>query len=186
MTHAFNLRAEDTSAQPVRDLWREAGRLEDEPSMLLHGYPPHITLAIYEDVREAEMLAALDNAVADQALVTLTFVRIRCFAGIPLVLWLEPEPCPALARMHAAIHGAIDPARSHARYRPDRWAPHCTLALHIREPGLTGARAMAARPLAPFAVTFDRLEWVRFPPVAVLASRPLADRNAQARSVAPD
>lgn len=177
MTEALNLRAEDAGAAPILALWREAGRLEPAPSMQAHGYPPHLTLAIYEEAGRAELLRALDAAAEGRTALALTFTRIRWFEGLPLVLFVEPEPDPELAAIHAAIHAVIDPHRCHARYRPDRWTPHCTLALHIGAGNVAAAQALAARPFHPFAVRFDRVEWVRFPPAAVLASRRLAPRD---------
>lgn len=170
MTDAFNLRADDASAGPIMALWDEAGRLEPAPSMRAHGYLPHVTLAIWEEPPRPDMADVLAAAGAGIGAIVLTFVRIRWFEGVPMVLWLEPEPCPALDRLHAAVHRHFEPRDCHPRYRPGRFVPHATLALHIGTEGVAGAEAMAARPFAPFSVRFDRLDWLRFPPSEVLAT----------------
>jgi hypothetical protein len=64
MEFAISLRSDHPSADRVRTLWRDVERFEEEPSMALLGYPPHITLARYDvgPVTEAEARVALDRA----------------------------------------------------------------------------------------------------------------------------
>lgn len=75
------------------------------------GYPPHVTLAIYDDeaVREAEVRDALDRASKNLRAVTLTFDGIYSFDGPPMVLWASPRPSAVLRNIHEAIHAAINP-----------------------------------------------------------------------------
>jgi 2'-5' RNA ligase len=167
---AISLRSDHPSAGTVRDLWRDAARFEERPSMALLGYPPHITLAIYDDgVREDEVRDALDRAGRDLPALRLTFDAIRTFEGPPLVLWASPRPDPTLHAVYAAIHAAIHPMHCRPHYRPGAWTPHCTLAMQVRDDRRADALAFAAAPRTAFAVVFDALDCIAFPPLAPVA-----------------
>ncbi|WP_233450623.1 2'-5' RNA ligase family protein [Rhizobium mongolense] len=46
-------------------------------------------------------------------------------------MWARPVPNGRLLQLHAAVHSEIDPALCREHYRPDRWVPHCTIAMKI-------------------------------------------------------
>jgi len=173
---AISLRSDHPSADRVRELWREVERLEDEPSMALLGYPPHVTLAIYEadSVREVEVRAALDQASRDLRAITLTFDAIRTFGGPPMVLWASPRPNTILQDVHGAVHAVIDPVHCRPHYRPGAWVPHCTLATSVRDDRREAALAFAEAFRNEIEVTFDALDRIYFPPVAPFDLRKLS------------
>lgn len=143
--------------------------------MALLGYPPHITLAIYDDeaVREAEVRDALDRASENLRAVTLTFDGIASFDGPPMVLWASPRPSAVLLDIHEAIHAAIDPANCRPHYRPGAWKPHCTLGMQVRDDRREAALAFAREASSVFDVIFDALDCVYFPPISPFAWRKL-------------
>ncbi|TNC09563.1 2'-5' RNA ligase family protein [Methylobacterium terricola] len=174
MGFAISLRSDHPSAGTVRALWRDAAPFEERPSMARLGYPPHITLAIYDDgVREDEARDALDHACRDLPALRLTFDAIRTFEGPPLVLWAAPRPDPMLYAAHAAIHAVIDPAGCRPHYRPGAWIPHCSLATQVRHECRDDALAFAHAPRAAFEVIFDALDCIAFPSLMPLALRRL-------------
>lgn len=175
MGFAISLRSDHPSADRIRALWSKVEPFEDEPSMRLLGYPPHVTLAIYDDdgVREEEVREALGRAGRSLRALTLTFDAVCSFEGPPMDLWARPRPNAALQEIHRTIHAAIDPAACKPHYRPGTWIPHCTLGTQVREDRREAASAYAARPRDPFEVTFDALDAIRFPPIAPLELRRL-------------
>jgi 2'-5' RNA ligase len=173
MALAINIRSDHDSAGEIERLWDQVAAFEDAPSMRALGYRPHLTFAIYDDVDESTAREAMQRAAIGQTQLRITFSRIRWFEGPPLVLWTEPSRDGALARMHASISAAIDPASCRPHYRPDAWTPHCTLGMRIADARRNDAIAFARSFDRSFEVLFDVVDCVAFPPVRVISERKL-------------
>jgi 2'-5' RNA ligase len=173
MAFAISLKAANNTAGSIKALWKEVAHLESPQSMAALGYPPHLTLAVYDDIPLDLLRIALREAFAGTSPLRLTFTRLRSFDD-PLVLWADPSPSAALASAHARVHTCIDPGLCHPHYRPDAWVPHCTLGTQIAPEHRDEALAFTARPIPPFQVIFDVADCVAFPPVVVIDERPLA------------
>ena len=173
MPFAISLVCDDTSGDPVRALWDAAGRFEATPSMVALGYPPHLTLAVYETIEPEALAAVVDAIGAAETAHTLGFDGIRRFDGPATVLWAAPVVSPDLRRLHDAVHRALDPADCHPHYRPGAWVPHCTVALAVPAGNRAAALAWAEATPARFTVTFGLLSAVRFHPVAPIRERSL-------------
>lgn len=119
MAIATNIRADSASASGVERLWDQVAAFEDEPSMRALGYRPHFTFAIYDapEVEEETARRAMLRAAMHEAQLRIEFRRIRWFVGPPLILWAEPAANEALARLHASVSAAIDPAHCRSHYR---------------------------------------------------------------------
>ncbi|MBK3410552.1 MAG UNVERIFIED_CONTAM: 2'-5' RNA ligase family protein [Methylobacterium ajmalii] len=176
MGFAISMRSDHPSAGIVRALWDVVQQFEDRPSMSLLGYPPHVTLAIYdgEVVEENEVRRALDEASRDIGALTLTFDAIRSFDGPPMVLWASPRPNVVLRKVHEAIHATIDPMSCRPHYRPGTWKPHCTLSTQVRSDRHEDALAYARNASSAFDVTFDAIECIYFPPIKSFDLRKLS------------
>lgn len=172
MAYAISLKAVNDTADPIRALWQEVARLESHPSMEALGYPPHVTLAVYDDIPPIRASDVLREAFAGRPALRLTFTRLRFFDD-PLVLWAESSPSADLTSAHARVHACIDPQLCHPHYRPGAWVPHCTLGTQILLKYREEALALAARPIPSFEVVFDVVDWVSFAPVVVIAEQPL-------------
>ena len=172
MAFAISLKAVNDTADPIRALWQEVAQFESRPSMVALGYPPHITLAVYDDIPPVQASAVLREAFAGRPALRLTFTRLRFFDP-PLVLWAEPSPSADLTSAHARVHACIDPRHCHPHYRPGAWVPHCTLGTQILLKYRAEALAVAARPIAAFEVVFDVVDCVSFAPVVIMAEQPL-------------
>lgn len=177
MGFAISFQSDHPSAESIRELWREVEHFEDAPSMALLGFPPHVTLAIYESdsVQEWQVLDALDHASRHLKALILTFDAIRSFEGSTTVLWAAPRHCRDLVDAHAAIHAAIDPRHCRRHYRPGLWIPHCTLGMRIRDDRKTAALSYAAAFQGVIDVTFDALDCIAFPSLTPVTLRRLPD-----------
>ncbi len=172
---AINIRADNESAGEIERLWDQVAVFEVEPSMRALGYRPHFTFAIYDSPAVDEKAAwdAMLAAVAGQRQLRIEFKRIRWFEGPPLVLWAEPEANEILARIHAAISVAIDPAHCRPHYRPGAWTPHCTLGTAVADEWRDEAMAFARAFDRSIEVLFDVVDSVVFPPVRIIVERRL-------------
>jgi 2'-5' RNA ligase len=170
---AIGVKAANNTAEPVRALWNQVARFEAASSMTGLNYPPHITLAVYDDIDPALLKAAVADAFAGASALSLTFARIDYFDTDPLVLWAVPSAHSGLTGAHRAVHARIDPRRCHPHYWPSVWVPHCTLGTKIKADRRAEAVKFAARPIQPFRVTFDVADCVSFPPVVVLEEQRL-------------
>ena len=174
MALAINIRADNGSASGIERLWDQVAAFEAAPSMRGLGYPPHVTFAIYEfGIDETTVYDAMQRAAMHQTQLRIAFRRIRWFEGPPLVLWAEPAADQALARMHASISAAIDPAHCRPHYRPGAWTPHCTLGMRITDNRRNDAIAFARSFDRSIEMLFDVMDCVAFPPVRVVAERKL-------------
>jgi 2'-5' RNA ligase len=173
MAFAISIKAVNDTAGLITALWDEVAHFESRPSMATLGYPPHLTLAIYNDVSPVRLRAALREAFDGIFPLRLTFTRLSIFKD-PLVLWADPSVPALLATAHARVHACIDPRLCHPHYRPGAWVPHCTLGTEIPENRREEAMAFAARPIQAFEVIFDVADCVSFPPLSVIDEQLLA------------
>jgi 2'-5' RNA ligase len=173
MGFGLNLRA-GGEALPYWELVDRVAAWEAVPSIRSLGYPPHITLAKYVDV-DAEQLRGAVSGIVEFLPLTLTFDRIGSFDPGFLILWAAPQPHPMLHELHARVHAAIDPERCDPYYRPGLWMPHCSIALHIAEEHRDAANQLIAAGITPFSLTFDVVDCLSAPPVAIIAEHRLLE-----------
>ncbi len=168
MPYAIVLKCADDSAAPVLNLWQEAARFETSPSMQALNYSPHLTLTVYDDIAASSLFAATERIFGDMPPLSIEFSGIGHFPNEMLVLWARPSDDRVLRRIHSAIHDEIDPALCHEHSRPDRWQPHCTIAMKIPADSAERALTWAAETPARFTLVFDAVDCVSFPPVEIL------------------
>ena len=106
MPFAISFTASEASGAPIRELWAEFAQLEEVPSMLAMGYPPHVTLAVYDVISEDQLREALHSELSSHIPLRLKFAF---FERPQLVFWAAPESSESLFRAHAAVHRCIDP-----------------------------------------------------------------------------
>lgn len=164
MPLAITLRVDASCAGRVAMMQAAIGTAPD--------YPPHITLAMVPDEGLVPAALAAAEALAVRPLLSVSLCAIGRFPGPAGALFLAPVPTAALLDIQAAAIAFLPASALHPHYRVGAWMPHVTLAKEIAQP----AAALRALDLAalPMAGLLDRVDVVRFRPVTVLASRPLA------------
>jgi len=168
VAYAISLKCANDTAKPVLDPWDEASRFETAPSMQALNYKPHLTLAIYDNVRPEPPLQAVRKVFRGMPALSIEFSGIHHFTNELLVLWVRPVDDSALRHIHQALHREIDPLLCREHYRPARWQPHCTIAMHIPQTSAASALTWAAETPARFTIGFDVVDTLRFPPVEIL------------------
>ena len=146
------------------------------------GVPAHLTLTSYDELPMDRALPALDAFAATLGEAELAVSSLAVFPDLVSgsVLFLAPVVTPALLALHQGSLKAL--ARLGApcweQYQPERWVPHVTLAMGLREPQLAKTVAYCAERWKPLSARMVGLKLVAFPPVATLKRWPLQFRQA--------
>lgn len=174
MAYAISIKSADPNASRLESYWDTFSALKSSPSMAALGYPPHVTLAVYDDGIEDHLRLTLRNVFVGQTPIKLKFSRLAFFDSPKFVVWAAPNSSTALQNVHAAIHRHLGSSGCRLHYQPATWAPHCTLATNVTPENRLRAMAMATAPIEPFEVSFDCADCVEFSPVRVLEEVTLA------------
>jgi 2'-5' RNA ligase len=176
--YAVTLRLADAAS--VEAMWRALAMAGLHDDCLRLGYPPHVTLAILPDTCEEARLAAVVGDCA--ARWTRHEVRIAGFGWFVApspVLYLAAIATEDLLRLQRAVAEALGDLPRDSHYCPGAWVPHVTLAkgAPAGTPGWAGRALDLLAPLLPpdWRTVAERLDLVRFRPVAVLRSHALPD-----------
>jgi len=141
------------------------------------GVPAHLTLTSYDELPIERALPALDAFAATIGTGELMISSVGVFPDLVSgsVAFLAPVMTPALLALHQGCLKAL--ARLGApcwdQYQPERWVPHVTLAMGLREAQLAKAVACCAEGWKPLSARLVGLKLVAFPPVATLKRWPL-------------
>jgi hypothetical protein len=145
MPYSINIRSDNHSSRPIRDLWSLCAALEDQPSMIALDYPPHFTLAVLDEADESRLASAVETVSSRTTQVLVRFDRVRYFeTPTSIVLWAAPSDSSKLADVHNAIHECLRPFSVRGSVRCDRLRTVSSRRCHPRE-SLSG-RWLARRP----------------------------------------
>jgi 2'-5' RNA ligase len=174
MAFAISIRSDNDSAEAIRSLWATCSALEASPSMEALCYPPHITLAVYEQIGAPQLVEAFDSCFAHTLRFTAKFESLGYFeTPHTIVLWAAPILPEFVHSIHKQVHALVGADLSHPNYRPESWVPHCSLATSIEICKKSDVLDFINRPLEPFEVVFDVADCASFLPVEVLHERKL-------------
>lgn len=173
MAYAVTLPLDAEAAARIRRMWTALAEQAGIDDAIRVGYAPHVTLAaLPDDAPVSEVEKALSLAVESWTAISLVLAGFGVFPGTPPVVWAAPIVTDGLLARHASLCAALGSFSIHPHYRPERWVPHVTLS----QEGPSPARAIeivTAMWDGPIAARLERVELVRFLPVAVLRSQVL-------------
>ncbi len=172
MAYAITLRLDATAAVLIEAMWQTLASCGVSREALDLGYPPHITLTVFDaDAKAERLLAAARDFATHWREVPATFASLGLFQGTPATLFLAPIATPGLLERHSALLTSLAGEPVDPHYRRGQFVPHVTLASDVTNP----AAAIAAlnRLALPITAVLNRLDVVRFRPVEVLASHTL-------------
>lgn len=169
MPYAINMRCDNESANPIKALWDAASALEETPSMAPMNYPPHLTLAVYDDIASSELSESVRGVFAGVQSQRVRFQTLGMFeTETSIILWAKPEISHELVELHGKLHDNIGEALCRPNYRPSTWVPHCSLATAVPKSRKADALAFISREIATIDVRFDVVDCARFHPVEVI------------------
>jgi 2'-5' RNA ligase len=167
VAYAVSLLFNSSLAEIVSERWMRLTDADVSRSMPDLGYPPHVTLAVYDTLKADVAIAALDRIFenVDQMAVTLT--NVTTFGGGSGVLYAALASSPDLMRLQAKAAAAIGEV-CRPYYQTGSWTPHCTLATGIDNTNLDRAKAILERDWRPLTGVFETATLVEFIPVTVI------------------
>ncbi|NTH43014.1 2'-5' RNA ligase family protein [Agrobacterium rhizogenes] len=166
MPYGISLKSCNATAGEILKLWDEASAFESNSSMQELGYPPHLTLAVFEQWPK-DVSAIMAEVFSAQETLLIAFDAVKYFDNETMVLWAKPRLNHDLSSLHSRLHGHFDPLSSHEHYRVGRWVPHCSLATKVPQSAKPAAIGWAESRVVNFTVEFDLADFVQFPPVVV-------------------
>lgn len=167
MPYAIVLYFDQKTEEVISGLWK---RLADEgisSEIAASGIRPHLTLAIYDELKCQPCENELSRLAADSSFMLLNASHLGIFYQPDLILFLAPTPGQALLAFHARIHTniAVEAQGSWPLYQPGRWVPHCTLAMNLTQDSLSRALPLCAALPLPLEMRTTQVGAVEFLPV---------------------
>jgi 2'-5' RNA ligase len=128
MRIAITLSFDPQTAASIRLIWQQLAQQNIAVPGVTSGYHPHITFAVYDtDDIEFYHQKLLPFVTSLRSFpIRLDVLGIFPERGI---LFLAPRMSRALMNMHQAAVDAFGDNPIAAHLLPDRWTPHCTLAI---------------------------------------------------------
>lgn len=174
MPYAVTLRLDEAASARVAAMWHAVAEQTGEDGALRLGYAPHLTLAVLPDTVPVEAIEEAAFRLSSRwDPLPFTLAGLGLFPGVPLVIWALPVVTESMLARHAALHAALGSLPVHPHYHPGAWVPHVTLSQEGGSPASRILDAALAAWEGPIRGRLDRIELVRFRPVAVLRSQEL-------------
>ena len=164
MACAVSLFLNAEAVDAVSERWRRLADAGLSRSMLDLGYPPHVTLAIFDDLDAKAAAVALDDVFGRVRQIEITLAGIATFGPGSGVCYVAIAPSPELFRLHEAVLAAAG-ATSRPHYQAGRWTPHCTLAMDLPDAELQRVYDLVADDWRPLAGAFQAADLVEFAPI---------------------
>lgn len=175
MPLAITLRTDPIMSRRIEDLIHFIGKqeLDLEP---LPDYVPHITIAVIDDnFPVIDLCDKIESVSHVEKARTITISHLGIFPGAPAFVFLAPVATRQLLNIHRRIVESLPAGSVHEHYKIGCWVPHVTIACTRKSPkDVISAVEADFRQCQGNLVA---LEVVRFSPVQVLASIPLALEN---------
>ena len=164
MAYAVSLLFNSSLAEIVSERWMRLADADVSRSMLDVGYPPHVTLVVYDTLSADVAIAALDSIFENVDQMPVTLTSVTTFGDGSGVLYAALAPSPDLMRLQAKAAVAIgEVCRPH--YQAGSWTPHCTLATGVDDTNLDRAKTIIERDWRPLTGVFEAAALVEFLPV---------------------
>lgn len=164
MAFAVSLLFNPEMADAISDRWIQLAEAGVSSSMLDLRYPPHVTLAVYEELAEDTVIAALDSVLDNIGQISVTLTDFSTFGAGSGVCYAALASSLDLMRLHAATVAAIgETCRPH--YQTGRWTPHCTLATGMTDAELGQAKDLLGADWRSLTGVFKTAALVEFVPV---------------------
>jgi len=155
------------SEKPIRAIWEKLARKNISPEILESGIRPHITLAVYDELQCQSCEKELTQLAARTSSVSLQATHVGVFYHPELVVFLAPTPTRELLDFQAEVHACLlrDAGNPWEMYLPEKWVPHCTLAINIQADQLPMTLSTCSELHLPFEIQVTQIGASEFLPI---------------------
>lgn len=173
MGYAVELFFDDDSAQKVCGYWDDLASHIGHKSLSEWDARPHVTLAVYNDDLDTEVLPEKLCEFAESTnRFGFSLNSLGTFPGDVGAVVFFPVVTHDLLNLHKNFHqdfiryGAF----TIGHYLPGNWVPHCTVANDLKTSQISEAVAFIQTKLEPVPGTFQKISLVEFRPIKELAT----------------
>ena len=165
---------DEKRADPIRQITRELARQGVAPYLHESGIPPHITLAIYEQLNCQPCEEKIAQLAGQTHGFDLTFSFLGIFQTDNPVVFTAPTVTQELLNYHREIHALLkdDAVDAWHLYEPGIWVPHCSLAVDFKADMLVPAVQICRTLQLPLTIPVESLGVVQFEPIARMYTYP--------------
>lgn len=158
----------------VRSLWTALAREGVCDAMVTSQARPHVSLSVFDDLKESELTRILARFVAAHPKIFLNLAAQGRFPQSE-VTFLAPKPSIKLLSMQQWLHTELVRAGAvvSPHYLPSAWVPHCTLTTRASAAATEKLTRILDTHAIPTTVWVESVGLVRIQPVAQLQSYPL-------------
>lgn len=157
-TYAIVLYFDDATNKTIGNMIERTTALSGNRYMLDINIPPHVTLGCFFSDEQSDLLEKVGAFAKNITPFEVTFDAIGSFE--PYVLFASPVKDECLTQLNASLNESLsndyEPAEN-ANYLPDRWMPHCSLAVRLNEEQFSKAKAIENETVFPFTALVTKI-----------------------------
>ncbi len=170
MPYAVVFYLDPPSSEPIRKTIEELAINHIAPYMHDRSIPPHITLAIYEDLDCKTCEVKIARFAMQMKALHLDFSYLGVFHSENPVVFLGPTVTQEFISIHYQVCETLkeDGTQPWELYQPGHWIPHCSLAVDFPPEMLEKAIAACLQITLPLAIPVASLGVIQFEPVQPL------------------
>jgi len=169
MPYAITLQMNVEASSKIQDLYEllaDKGISNDQKNL---GYPPHITLAVVDDIEQSHAKDVLEKLAQKWRAFPIQLTEIGNFHGIPATIFIHVAKAPLLHTYQSLLCHQIPTQSLNPHYKADQWIPHLTLAKDILDQDALKEATQSVRAVwKPLNATLNDMALIYFRPVQIL------------------
>jgi len=167
MAFAVTLLFDAATTTAISMRWQLLAMAGVSRSMPDLGYPPHVSLAVYDELDVEAAVASLDRILGNVDQVPVTLTGFSTFGAGSGVCYAALRASPERDALHARVTDGIRGACK-LYYQRGHWTPHCTVAVGLTDAEMDRARHVLEPDWRTLDGAFEAAELVEFVPVVRL------------------
>ncbi len=170
-TYAIVLYFDNTTNKIIGNMIERTAALSGNSYMLDINIPPHVTLGCFFSNEQSDLPEKVESFTKNITPFEVTFDAIGAFE--PYVLFASPIKDAYLAELNNSLHELLldnyEPAEN-ANYLPNKWMPHCSLAVRLDAEQFAKAKAIEAEIDFPFTALVTKIALAKCNPYNEVAT----------------
>ncbi|MEG2288459.1 MAG: 2'-5' RNA ligase family protein [Clostridium sp.] len=141
----------------IRSIWKALSDANIDSSLNnIEEISPHITLAVYQNINEEAFIEKFKAFKSNFKPINTSFDILGTFPTTGICL-IKPTVTEELLKFHGKYHEQFKSFNETASpyYLPNRWSPHCTLAINLSNDNLKKVFSFALDKFKPLNVTLN-------------------------------